>query len=43
MTNLDPLQQQDQLARWREYVESHVAREIAAEHDFVIPGRMSGL
>ena len=43
MTNLDPLQQQrgraltdDQLARWREYVESHVAQEIAAEHEFVI-------
>ena len=43
MTNLDPLQQQrgraltdDQLARWREYVESHVAQEIAAEHDFMI-------
>ena len=42
-TNLDPLQQQrgraltdDQLARWREYVESHVAQEIAAEHEFVI-------
>src|SRR4029077_20946585 len=43
MTNLDPLQQQrgralmdDQLARLREYVESHVAQEIAAEHEFVI-------
>ena len=43
MTNLDPLQQQrgrastdDQLARWREYVESHVAQEIAAEHEFMI-------
>ena len=43
MTNLDPLQQQrgrastdDQLARWREYVESHVAQEIAAEHEFVM-------
>ena len=43
MTNLDPLQQRrgraltdDQLARWREYVESHVAQEIAAEHEFVI-------
>jgi hypothetical protein len=43
VTNLDPLQQQrgrvstdDQLARWREYVESHVAQEIAAEHEFMI-------
>jgi hypothetical protein len=43
MTNLDPLQQQrgraltdDQLARCREYVESHVAQEIAAEHEFVM-------
>src|SRR4029077_2652036 len=43
MTNLDPLQQQrgralmdDQLARLREYVESHVAQEIAAEHEFVM-------
>ena len=43
MTNLDPLQQQrgraltdDQLARWREYVESHVAQEIAAEHEFMM-------
>jgi hypothetical protein len=43
MTNLDPLQQRrgrvstdDQSARWREYVESHVAQEIAAEHEFVM-------
>jgi Collagen triple helix repeat (20 copies) len=42
-TNLDPLQQQrgrvsmdDQLARWRDYVESHVAQEITAEHKFVM-------
>ena len=43
MTNLDPLQQQrgrastdDPSARWREYIESHVAQEIAAEHEFMI-------
>ena len=43
MTNLDPLQQQrgrastdDPSARWREYIESHVAQEIAAEHEFVM-------
>jgi hypothetical protein len=40
--NLDQQQQRgraltdDQLARWREYVESNVAREIAAEHEFVM-------
>jgi hypothetical protein len=40
--NLDQQQQRgraltdDQLARWREYVESHVAREITAEHEFVM-------
>ena len=26
----------DQMARWREYFESHVAQEIAAEHEFVM-------
>ena len=43
MTNLDPLQQQrgrastdDPSARWREYIERHVAQEIAAEHEFMI-------
>ena len=43
MTNLDPLQQQrgrastdDPSARWREYIERHVAQEIAAEHEFVM-------
>jgi hypothetical protein len=43
VTNLDPPQQQrgrtladDQMARWREYFESHVAQEIAAEHEFVM-------
>jgi hypothetical protein len=43
VTNLDPPQQQrgrtladDQMARWREYVESHVAQEIAAEHEFMM-------
>ena len=43
MTNLDPLQQQrgraatdDPSARWCEYIESHVAQEIAAEHEFMI-------
>ena len=42
-TNQEPLQQQrdraltdDQSARWREFVESHVAQEIAAEHEFVM-------
>jgi hypothetical protein len=42
-TNVEPLQQQrgralpdDQSARWREYVENHVAQEIRAEHEFVM-------
>src|SRR5262245_11573133 len=26
----------DEMGRWRQYFESHVAREIAAEHEFVM-------
>src|SRR6476659_8012347 len=43
VTNPDPAQQQrgytlpdDEMARWRDYVESHVAQEIATEHEFVM-------
>jgi hypothetical protein len=43
VTNLDPPQQQrgrtladGEMTQWREYLESHVAMEIAAEHEFVM-------
>ena len=43
VTNPDPSQQQrgctsadDEMAQWRQYLESYVSEEIAAEHEFVM-------